>query len=56
MVTEDDGEEPIYNTRFLAFATHYGSSMLKCADRVQQVVHDEPIMHESDSQQQHSHH
>lgn len=35
---------------------YYGSSMLKCADRVQQVVHDEPITHESDSQQDHSHH
>lgn len=28
---------------------YYGSLMLKCADRVQEVVYDEPTTHESDS-------
>ncbi len=35
---------------------YYGSSMLKCADRVQEVVYDEPTTHESDPSQDRSHH
>ena len=35
---------------------YFGSSMLKCADRVQEVVHDEPMAHESDPPQDHSQH
>ena len=33
VVTEYDGEEPIYNTRFLAFATHYGFRPWACRPR-----------------------
>ena len=35
---------------------YYGSSMLKCADRVREVVHNKPITRESDLPQDHSHH
>ncbi|MHC4398943.1 MAG: efflux RND transporter periplasmic adaptor subunit [Planctomycetota bacterium] len=35
---------------------YYGSTMLKCADRVEEIVHDEPIVDESGSEQNHSHH
>ena len=35
---------------------YYGSSMLKCADRVQEVVRDAPMAHESDPPQDHSQH
>ena len=28
VVTGYDGDQPIYNTRFLSFATHYGLSTL----------------------------
>ena len=33
VVTGYDGEEPIYNTRFLAFATHYGFKPWACRRR-----------------------
>jgi hypothetical protein len=33
VVTRYDGEEPIYNTRFLAFATHYGYRPVACRPR-----------------------
>jgi transposase len=33
VVTGYDGEEPVYNTRFLAFATHYGYRPLACRPR-----------------------
>jgi transposase len=32
-VTGYDGEQPIYNTRFLAFATHYGFRPWACRPR-----------------------
>jgi len=35
---------------------YYGSSMLKCADRVQEVVYDEATKDKSDPPQDHSHH
>ena len=33
VVARHDGEEPIYNTRFLAFATHYGFRPVACRPR-----------------------
>jgi transposase len=33
VVTRYDGEEPVYNTRFLAFATHYGYRPIACRPR-----------------------
>jgi transposase len=33
VVTGYDGDEPIYNTRFLAFATHYGYRPVACRPR-----------------------
>ena len=33
VVTGYDGDEPIYNTRFLAFATHYGYRPIACRPR-----------------------
>ena len=33
VVARHDGDEPIYNTRFLAFATHYGFRPVACARR-----------------------
>src|SRR6266571_2831969 len=33
VVTGHDGEQPIYNTRFLAFATHYGFQPVACRPR-----------------------
>lgn len=33
VVSGYDGEEPVYNTRFLAFATHYGYRPLACRPR-----------------------
>ena len=33
VVTGYDGDEPVYNTRFLAFATHYGFRPIACRPR-----------------------
>ncbi len=33
VVTRYDGDEPVYNTRFLGFATHYGYRPLACRPR-----------------------
>jgi transposase len=33
VVTGYDGDQPIYNTRFLAFATHYGFRPWACRPR-----------------------
>jgi transposase len=33
VVTKYDGDEPVYNTRFLGFATHYGYRPLACRPR-----------------------
>jgi len=33
VVTRYDGDEPVYNTRFLAFATHYGFRPVACRPR-----------------------
>ena len=33
VVSRHEGEEPIYNTRFLAFATHYGFRPIACRPR-----------------------
>ena len=33
VVSRHEGEEPIYNTRFLAFATHYGFRPMACRPR-----------------------
>ena len=33
VVTDHDGDEPVYNTRFLAFATHYGYKPVACRPR-----------------------
>lgn len=33
VVTGHDGEQPVYNTRFLAFATHYGFQPVACRPR-----------------------
>jgi hypothetical protein len=33
VVTDHDGDEPVYNTRFLAFATHYGYRPWACRPR-----------------------
>jgi transposase len=33
VVTRYDGDEPVYNTRFLAFATHYGYRPIACRPR-----------------------
>ncbi len=33
VVTRYDGDEPVYNTRFLAFATHYGYRPVACRPR-----------------------
>jgi transposase len=33
VVTRYDGDEPVYNTRFLGFATHYGFRPLACRPR-----------------------
>lgn len=33
VVTRHDGDEPVYNTRFLGFATHYGYRPLACRPR-----------------------
>ena len=33
VVTDYDGDEPVYNTRFLAFATHYGYRPIACRPR-----------------------
>ena len=33
VVTGHDGEQPVYNTRFLAFATHYGFQPVACQPR-----------------------
>ena len=33
VVTGYDGDEPVYNTRFLAFAAHYGFRPIACRPR-----------------------
>lgn len=33
VVTDYDGDEPVYNTRFLGFATHYGYRPIACRPR-----------------------
>jgi hypothetical protein len=33
VVARYEGDEPIYNTRFLAFATHYGYKVWACRRR-----------------------